>query len=95
MKKIEKILGISAMILLLLLANLLFFLTQKYVTMTGNSVLEKYSYTKAICDKNVCQDYEISCQNNQLIYKQPITEKVYFSEGWKDPRREEDIKKLC
>ena len=92
MKKMEKILGISALILLVLLANLLFFFARK--SMTGNAI-EMYSYTKAICNENACQDYEISCENDNLIYKPPITEKVYFSDDWEDPRSEEDINKEC
>jgi len=59
--------------------------------------LEKYSYTKAICDeKNYCQDYEIFCINKQVIEITPISgAAVQFSDDWDDPRTLEQREKSC
>jgi hypothetical protein len=50
----------------------------------------QYTYTKAICNEtNYCQDYEITCQNNQVLRMNPITgASVQFSQDWQDPRDE-------
>jgi hypothetical protein len=86
-----------ALLLALLVGNLIFL--SSYSLITGNAATEqlseKYSYTKAICEKNVCQDYEIACNNGILVYKFPVTEKVYFSKDWKDSRDKEAINKSC
>ena len=83
--------------LILLVGNLIFL--SSYSLITGkvlyNFPAKQYSYTKAICEKNVCQDYEFACKNSSLIYQKPVTEKVYFPEDWKDPRSKENISKLC
>jgi hypothetical protein len=42
-------------------------------TMTGKSVVDFYTYTKAICNEKTCQDYYIICNGNELIEKSPIT----------------------
>ena len=55
----------------------------------------RYSFTKAICIENMCQDFEIACKNNELIYQKPVSEIVYFPETWKDKRTEEEKKLLC
>ena len=55
----------------------------------------RYSFTKAICTENMCQDYEIMCKNEQLIYQVPVSEIVYFPETWKDLRSEEDKNELA
>lgn len=66
---------------------------------TGRMISEprdrEYSFTKAVCEKNICQDYEIACKNKQLIYQKPVSEKIYFPETWQDRRAEEEKEKLC
>ena len=97
MEKEIKVILLIALILILLVGNLIFL--SSYSLITGNLVTQSYpnkhSYTKAICEKNVCQDYEIACINKTMISQIPVTEKVYFPEDWKDNRSEEAIKKLC
>ena len=54
------------------------------------------TWTKAICTSdNYCQDYEISCHNNNFVRMMPTGAIVHFSENWKDPRNEESRKRLC
>ncbi len=48
--------------------------------------IHSYSFTKAICEKNICQDFLITCQNDKPISSEPITEKIKMSPNWKDPR---------
>ena len=54
-------------------------------------------FTKAICtENNFCQDYTISCIEDNLISKTPITGAVVqFSEDWQDPRPDEMRNKFC
>ncbi|HEA46347.1 MAG TPA: hypothetical protein ENH99_01040 [Candidatus Pacearchaeota archaeon] len=61
------------------------------------SVTHNHSWTKAICtENNLCQDYEIFCENQNLIRMSPITgASVQFSENWEDPRDEEIREKFC
>jgi len=56
-----------------------------------------HSHTKAICDEqNLCQDYEIFCENKDVIYIIPITGTVVqFAEDWQDPRNPEIKKGFC
>ena len=61
MGKTEKIL----LILLLILA--LIFLLGRF-QITGNDLLSKYSYTKAICPSSeYCEDYYIECDGKNLV----------------------------
>ena len=55
------------------------------------------SFTKAICtEKNFCQDYEIFCNETEIIRISPITGAVVqFSPSWEDPRSEEMINRMC
>jgi len=63
---------------------------------TGAAVKKHYSFTKAICDENnYCQDYEIVCENGELISISPTGRAVQFSENWQDPRDKETINSLC
>lgn len=97
MEKETKAILLLILCLILLVGNLIFL--SSYDLITGNiinkSYPNKYSFTKAICEKNVCQDYEIACINRTMISQIPLTEKVYFPEDWKDNRSEDAIKKLC
>ena len=85
---------------ILILAGILFVILLNQ-NLTGRAIetenKQTYSYTKAICNEtNYCQDYEIICEEDKLINKQPITgAAVQHSENWKDPRDEEMIDRLC
>ena len=56
---------------------------------TGETIKDYYTYTKAICDENnFCQDYEITCENKELIEMQPITgASIQYSDTWEDSRK--------
>jgi hypothetical protein len=57
-----------------------------------NSPRFDYTYTKAFCYKNTCQDFLIKCLDKNPIQITPVSSKVIFNENWKDYR---DVKKLC
>jgi len=61
MKKIDKFLFLILIILVLILIS-------SNLNLTGHITQnpEKYSYTKAICDKTMCQDYIIECNGKTL-----------------------------
>jgi len=65
------LLKISLVLIAIILTISTLILLNKNIT--GNSVSEFYTYTKAICDENICQDYYIICNENKLIDKSPIT----------------------
>ena len=55
-----------------------------------------HSFTKAICDgENHCEDYEIACENGELLRFTPTGYAAQFSSDWKDLRDEETRNKLC
>lgn len=51
------------------------------------------SHTKAVCnDKNFCEDYEITCENKNILSIRATGFAVQFSPDWKDPREDKEIK---
>lgn len=56
-----------------------------------------HSFTKALCNENnLCQDYEITCNEKNIISRSPITGAVVqFPKNWQDPRSEEVKKTFC
>ncbi len=60
-------------------------------------LLKNYSFTKAVCNStNYCQDYEIVCNNGEIIKMSPISGAVVqFSKNWKDPRNIKQRSILC
>ncbi len=94
--------SIAIIILLIVLAIIIFFYINN--TITGKTIeedeydsLKNYSYTKAICDKTkFCQDYEIKCQDKEVISVVALTGAVaQFSPDWEDPRSEDERDRLC
>ncbi|MFH1801541.1 MAG: hypothetical protein ABH804_01770 [archaeon] len=82
-------------IILIFLIGLFLFNLQKY-SLTGKTIQDKYSYTKAICnDSNYCEDYEIICEENSLIRMNPTGAVIQHDENWYDPRDNETKEKLC
>ncbi len=55
------------------------------------------SFTKAICDsRNLCQDYEVFCNNKEVVKISLITGAVMqFPEAWEDPRSEKIRNRNC
>tara|TARA_Y100000034_G_scaffold76581_1_gene92022 strand:- start:595 stop:879 length:285 start_codon:yes stop_codon:yes gene_type:complete len=90
---------ITLIILLLILAGAISFLYFNSFNKnpSGAIISNKYSYTKAICDKsNYCQDNVIVCEDNKTISINPITgAAVQHLPNWQDPRDKETIEKLC
>jgi len=63
MKKYEKV----VIILILILVSTFLILNVSKMGLTGNTILKKYSYTKAICDSSgKCEDYLIECNGQKL-----------------------------
>ena len=63
---------------------------------SDSQIINKYSYTKAICDKTSCQDYEIACNGKDVINITPIIGAIIkIPKDWQDPRPEEDRNKIC
>ena len=96
MKKTDIGIFMLFLVVILLLATLIIY-TIKQPFLTGRVIepINNYTYTKAICDKNNCQDYEIACNDNETISITPISGRVIFSDDWQDPRDPEEIEKLC
>jgi len=95
MKKLAVLAVISGIILILLtgLVTIMASTSENYVKIPQYT----HSHTKAICDsENFCQDYEIFCENQNIIKMSPITgAAVQFSESWKDPRDEKTKSEFC
>jgi len=93
MKKI--IIFLSIIILLVFVGIIFFYLSNKDIT--GETVKEIYTFTKAICNEtNYCQDYEIVCDNEGLVDIKPITgAAIQHPSNWKDPRDNKTKNKLC
>jgi hypothetical protein len=55
-----------------------------------------YSWTKAICNETHCQDYQIYCNNSQMINQIQITGAIItLPKGWVDPRNETMRERIC
>ena len=69
----------------------------KSVSLTGETIKNEYTFTKAICDENnLCQDYEIHCKDGKVTNEIPIRgSQIQYSENWVDPRTKEQIENMC
>ncbi|MFQ5531685.1 MAG: hypothetical protein ACE5ES_03665 [Candidatus Nanoarchaeia archaeon] len=68
------------------------------MNLTGQTTSEfpyDYELTKAICEGNSCQDFKITCKDNEVMEMVPLTGLITFSDSWKDPRLEEEREDLC
>ncbi len=62
----------------------------------SNKFLNNYSWTKAICNKTHCQDYEIVCDGKEIVSAIHITgATIILSEDWKDPRKNNEKEEFC
>ncbi|OIO80200.1 hypothetical protein AUJ84_04105 [Candidatus Pacearchaeota archaeon CG1_02_32_132] len=82
----------KALILILLL--LIIFSAFVILTKGEERISYDYTHTKAICQGNSCQDFLITCSDNELVEMVPLTGLVTFSDDWED-RRSDDEKRLC
>lgn len=90
----KQLILILAIILLLILAGIFLFFSENF---TGKTIAtDRYSYTKAICNEtNYCEDYEITCENNEIMELVPTGFAVQQREDWNDPRGENFSESLC
>jgi len=94
----KRLVVLSIIILIILAVGLIFLFFRARITgnvITGDVIQDNFSFTKAICQDNYCQDYEIVCINKTLISLKPLTEMARFPDSWQDPRTSEDRDKLC
>lgn len=86
---------ILLIVALVILISFLSFRISGFVS--NNSSLEyTNSWTKAICNKTHCQDYELYCNEEKLIRQSPITGAVIsIPQGWEDPRNETMREIIC
>ena len=83
-------------VMLLVLVGSLIFLVFSLFQITGGTILNHYTFTKAVCDEtNYCEDYEITCQDGELVSMNPTGAAIQFSKDWQDPREEEKIERIC
>ena len=86
---------IGLIVILIFLTTLLLALSASKVSYFNSQHI--FSYTKAICTPtNLCQDYEIYCENENMIKMSPITRAVVqFTYSWKNPRDEITKNRTC
>jgi|TARA_B100000315_G_C14532033_1_gene566656 hypothetical protein len=85
-------------IILLVFFILLFFVIFYYSNLTGKIVedISPYTFTKAVCNNsNYCEDYEVTCEGNNLVSFTPTGAAIQLDKDWKDPRNDESIERLC
>ena len=88
--------NVTLAISLILVGALTFVLGQSYFNENIEEENFQYSFTKAICnEENYCEDYEVVCENRNLIEFNPTGFAVQFSSEWKDSRNKEDIDIKC
>lgn len=89
-----KLITLTAILIILVAALALSLIT--LAQNTDAQLKDDYSYTKAICDDKVCQDYVISCSGATEIAREPITgAAIAIPNGWSDPRSSEAIEGFC
>jgi len=99
MKKDTLILTFLVAVLVILVSAILALVFNPYnivgAVIGYETVSNNYSFTKAICDDEYCQDYEIVCENGSLVSQEPVTGLVPISDTWEDPRTSEQINRVC
>ena len=82
--------------IVIVLIGILIFLIFNLFQITGEVVINSYTYTKAVCNNsNYCEDYEIACKGNDLVSFTPTGAAIQLDNDWKDPRDKELIERLC
>ncbi len=83
-------------ITLLILMGILILSIFNFFQITGKTITNQYTYTKAVCNNsNYCEDYKIACEGNNLISFIPTGAVLQLDKDWKDPRNKELREKLC
>ena len=93
----KKVIFTSIIILSIFLILAVILLFSYSFQITGQAIKNYSSFTKAICNSsNFCQDYIISCENEEIISINPITGAVIqHSENWSDPRNQSQREIRC
>lgn len=89
---------IVILIFLLLISLLIFSNAERIITRNLDAEEREYDtmWTKAICNEEFCQDYEIRCKGNRVVSQTPITGAILvIDENWEDPRPKEMQEFLC
>ena len=82
-------------IILVLVVGLIFSVFNLF-QITGGTIQNHYTYTKAVCNEtNYCEDYEITCQDDEVVSMNPTGAAIQFSNDWEDHRNEEIIERIC
>ena len=97
MKKALILISSLLVIVSLIMSFLIVNLVEKGITGSAiDTQIREYTYTKAICDENKCQDYVISCSGNNEVSRIPITgAMIQIDSEWEDPRSQEVINTFC
>lgn len=87
---------IFLIVIFLILIGILIFSIFNLFQITGEVTINSYLYTKAVCNNsNYCEDYEVTCEGNNLVSFTPTGAAIQLDNDWKDPRDKELIEKLC
>lgn len=85
-----------SILLIILVATLGFSINKSITGEVIQEIPNSYTYTKAICNEdNFCEDYVISCKNNNLVEIESTGYATPHYSDWKDPRTQEEIDKIC
>jgi hypothetical protein len=95
----KNILLLIALITFLIVLSTITFINAKQI-ITKDIIKQEREYdlmwTKAICNDEYCQDYEIRCKDNKVVSKTPITGAILIIDSdWKDPRDTEFRELMC
>lgn len=75
----------NRLLIILVFIFTLFFLTSIYFISDNLNSDFRSTYTSAICQGKICQDYEFTCENGFIVNRVPISGFVTF-ENWTDTR---------
>mgnify|MGYP001589442864 CR=1 FL=1 len=78
-------------IIISLILSIFFLAALAAVIIEQKTPSNKYTYTTAICEKNICYDVLINCDGAQIKNIKPLTGKITFSEEWRDTREKIEL----
>ena len=81
----------ATLIIIIIILSIILFINNPLLT--GQTIIEQYTYTKALCNEtNFCQDYIISCEGETIKNMSPISKAtIQHSKEWIDPRNDTKI----
>jgi hypothetical protein len=75
----------SKLLIIFVFVLTLFFLASIYFVSDNLTSDFRSTYTSAVCNGKICQDYEFTCENGVIVNSLPISGFVSF-ENWTDIR---------